>query len=85
MGSHPRRVSGIEVREVDDGFMIHQPDRDRIHHLNHTAVFVFELCNGENSPARIAELLAAAYGLATPPEKEVAEVLDKLRDESLVQ
>jgi hypothetical protein len=85
MGPHPKRASGLEIREVDDGFMIHQPERDRVHYLNHTAVLVLELCNGENSPARISELVGAAYGLAAPPDKEVADVMEKLRDEGLVQ
>jgi len=85
MQSHPQRVSGIEIREVDDGFMIHQPERDRVHYLNHTATLVLELCNGERSLVQIAELVAAAYGLTAPPEKEVAEVLEKLRDEALLQ
>jgi hypothetical protein len=85
MGPHPQRASGLEIQEVDDGFMIHQPERDRVHYLNHTAVLVLELCNGENSPARISELVRAAYGLAAPPDKEVADVLEKLGDEGLIQ
>ena len=85
MGSHPKRASGLEVQEVDDGFMIHQPERDRVHYLNHTAVLVLELSTGENSPARIAELVAAAYGLAEMPETDVTAVLEKLRDEGLVE
>ena len=85
MGSHPQRASRLEVQEVEDGFMIHQPERDRVHYLNHTAVLVLELCTGENSPARIAELVGAAYGLAETPETEVAAVLEKLRDEGLVE
>jgi hypothetical protein len=84
MGSHPRRARDLEVQEVDDGFMIHQPERDRVHYLNHTAVLVLELCTGENSPARIAELVGTAYGLAEVPETDVAAVLEKLRDEGLV-
>lgn len=85
METYPRRVGSVEVQEVDDGFMVHQPERDRIHYLNHTAVLVLELCTGDNPPARIAELVAAAYGLPAPPVQEVADLLDKLRDESLVE
>jgi len=85
MEPNPARASGIEIREVEDGFMIHQPERERVHYLNHTAVIILELCTGENSPARISELLRAAYGLDAPPEAEVVEVLARLRDEGLVR
>jgi hypothetical protein len=85
MEAYPQRATGLDIREVEDGFMIHQPERDRVHYLNHTAVLVLELCNGENSPARISELVRAAYGLAAAPEREVAEVLEKLRDEALIR
>ena len=81
----PRRASGIEIKEVDDGFIIHQPERDRLHHLNHTAVLVLELCTGEHTAARISQLVQSVYALAVPPDDEVAEVLNKLRDEGLIQ
>jgi hypothetical protein len=81
----PRRTSGLEINAVDDGFMIYQPERDRVHYLNHTAILILELCDGENSPAQLADLVRAAFGLGAPPEQEVREVLAKLKDEALIQ
>lgn len=85
MGEFPRRMNGLEINTVDDGFIVYQQDRGRVHYLNHTATLVLELCTGENSPARIAGLVQTAYGLAAPPETEVNELLGKLRDETLIQ
>ena len=86
MGEFPRRLPALEINPVaDDGFMIYRPEQGRVHYLNHTAVFILELCNGENSPARISGLVQAAYGLPTPPEQEVCEMLAKLAEEGLVE
>ena len=85
MEPRPQRTSGIEIKEVDDGFVIHEPGRDRLHYLNHTAVVVLELCTGAHTAARIAQLVQAAYALPAPPDAEVALVLDQLRDEGLIR
>src|SRR5262245_33364043 len=82
---HPRHVDGLDINPVEDGFMIHQPDTDRVHYLNHTAVLILELSNGRNTPARIATLLKNAYGLPQAPEAEVKETLLKMTDEGLIR
>jgi coenzyme PQQ synthesis protein D (PqqD) len=82
---HPRRVDGLEINPVEDGFMIYQPETDRVHYLNHTAVLILEMSNGRNTPAQIATLLQHAYGLSEPPEEEVNETLVKMTDEGLIR
>ena len=82
---HPRRIDGLEVNPVEDGFMIYQSDKDRVHYLNHTAVLVLELCDGQRSAAEIAELVKKAYGLPKLPRKEVDETLAKMTSEGLVE
>src|SRR5258706_15774931 len=81
----PRRVDGLEINPVEDGFMIYRPDEDRVHYLNHTAVLILELSNGRNTPARIATLLQHAYGLPQAPQAEVDETLVKLMEEGLIR
>lgn len=85
MAQHPRRVDGLEINPVEDGFMIYRPEADRVHYLNHTAVVILELSNGRNTPARIATLLKHAYGLPEAPRQEVAETLVKMTDEGLIR
>ena len=85
MAEHPLRADSLEIDPVDDGFMIYQPERDRVHYLNHTAVLVLEFCNGENSPAQLAALVQKAFGLDGPPDREVLEILAKLKDEALIR
>lgn len=85
MAECPKYIDGLEINQVEDGFIIYQRERDRVHYLNHTAVLILELCNGRNSPGEIARLVETAFGLADAPEKEVNELLAKLKDEGLTQ
>jgi hypothetical protein len=81
----PKRVGGLDISEVDDGFIVHQPERNRVHYLNHTTVVILELCTGRHTAAEITELVRRAYHLPEPPEKEVRETLARLSDEGLIQ
>ena len=81
----PARADGVEVNAVADGYVVYDKERDRVHYLNHTAAVVLEFCTGENSPAEIVTILQAAYDLSEPPDGEVAECLQQLRDEGLIR
>jgi hypothetical protein len=83
-GRNPIMASDLEVNEVADGYIVYQPDRDRVHYLNQTAAVVFELCNGRNAEADLPEILRLAWDLPTPPVEEVAECLEALRKEGLI-
>jgi Coenzyme PQQ synthesis protein D (PqqD) len=82
--TNPRRVDGLEITPVEDGFMIYQPDKDRVHYLNHTAVLVLELSDGRRVPKEIAALLQQAYKLNKLPLKEVDEALATMTAEGLL-
>ena len=74
----------LEINAVADGYIVYQPDRDRVHYLNQTAALVLELCNGRNAEADLPELLRLAWDLPAPPVEEVAECLEALRKEGLI-
>jgi hypothetical protein len=80
----PVAAPGLEVNEVEDGYVVHQPDRDRIHYLNATAAIVLELCNGQNDEAALAGLLQCAFDLPDAPADDVAACLVSLRSEGLI-
>ena len=85
MTYYPKRINGLQINPVEDGFMIYQPERDRVHYLNHTAVLVLEFCNGRNLATGLANLVKKAYNLPEAPEAEVEEILAKMEDEGLIQ
>ena len=80
----PKTVGGLEVNAVSDGYIVHQPDRERVHYLNHTAAILLELCTGRTAAADLPELMRLAYNLPEAPGKEVEECLRTLREEGLI-
>lgn len=79
-----RSVDGLDVNEVDDGLVVYDGDRDRVHYLNPTAGVVFALCNGEHPEAELPTRVREVFGTPEPSDDEVAECLAKLRAEGLV-
>jgi hypothetical protein len=85
MQHRPMKNDGLETDEVEDGFVVYQPDRARVHYLNPTANLILELCDGELTADQIAELIAQAFDLAEPPTQEVTEALATLQAEGLTR
>jgi hypothetical protein len=85
VSDRPRRAEEIEINPIEDGLVVYDPRRDRVHHLNPTASVVLELCTGEMDRGEIVSLVQAAYNLDEPPEREVDDCLGKLREEGLVE
>lgn len=80
----PRRVDGLEIEPAADGFVVYQPDRDRVHYLNHTAALVLEMCTGDARAGELPGLLARLYSLPEPPTDDVERALEELLSERLV-
>jgi hypothetical protein len=85
MREHPRRQDGVQLEEVADGFLIHQPEKKRVHYLNRTAALVLEMCDGETGKTEMAAALKELFDLTDPPLSEVEECLDSLRKQGLVR
>ena len=75
----PRRAAGVEIAELPDGLIVRQAGPPRIHQLNNTASAILDLCDGQRTLAQIAEVLAGAFGLETPPLAEAAACVAELR------
>jgi len=84
MSGNPRHVDGLDINAADDGYIIYQPDQDRVHYLNATAVLILELCNGTNSTEEIVDLVKQAYSLPDSPEEMVNDALKQLKAEGLL-
>jgi hypothetical protein len=83
MQHRPRKSDGLETSKVEDGFVVYQADRARVHYLNPTANLILELCDGDLTAAEIAGLIAQAFDLAEPPLDEVEAALATLAAEGL--
>src|SRR3954471_9968846 len=82
--TNPRRVEGLDINPAEDGFIIYQPEQDRVHFLNPTAVLILELCDGSHSIDEIVGLIQEAYGLAEAPVDAVRDALEKMKNEGLI-
>jgi hypothetical protein len=82
---NPVTAPDLEINAVADGYIVYQPDRDRVHYLNQTAALLLELCNGRNAEAELPELVRLAYELSAPPIEEVVGCLETLRKEGLIR
>ncbi len=85
MNEFPKIVEDIEINEVEDGYVIYQKEKDKVHYLNKTAVLILECCTGANSAIQIGRIVQEAYNLPEIPEKEVNDCLNKLHEEGLIQ
>ena len=85
MDKNPQRIEGLDLDETDDGYVIYEPGKDRVHYLNPTAALVLELCNGTNTATGIVELVQQAYGLGEPPAESVEALLTQMKDEGLLE
>jgi Coenzyme PQQ synthesis protein D (PqqD) len=81
----PEPASGIDVHEVEDGFVVFDASTDRVHYLNPTATVVFSLCDGTRTPGEIAALVQSAWELGAPPFDDVDACIVQLRDEGVLR
>lgn len=82
----PQRRQDVIHRSAGRQTLLYDPAADAIHVLNPTALFVWDLCDGQHAPAQIEALLRARFA-ATRPEDvadDVQAVLALFRDEGLL-
>jgi hypothetical protein len=85
MTSLPRGVPGrLEIHESDDGLIVYQESTDRVHHLNHTAAVILELCDGTRTVEEIVRTVGEVFGLKTPPEEQTKACIQRLVSEGLL-
>ena len=84
MSGFPKQVDGLEISAVEDGLVVNDNDRGRVHYLNHTAGLVLTLCDGRTSIEMIAGLLQKQFDLPEPPEQDVRDAIDEFVEEEFV-
>ena len=85
MRSKPQRCAGLQVNRVSDGYVIYRRDAEKVHFLNLTGAFIFELCDGETPVDWMPELVQEAFDLDRPPSEEVQTCLGELSGAALIE
>jgi hypothetical protein len=69
---YPKRRADVRVRVVDGDLVVFDRHQALIHHLNPTARYIWEQCDGTVTVADISHRLAEAFGVA--PQTAAADV-----------
>jgi coenzyme PQQ synthesis protein D (PqqD) len=79
------RRPGLQARLVDDEMVVLDLASGQVHHLNHTASFIWSRFDGKASVAQIGEMVAQEFevdpGVAA---RDVGEVAQRLRGSGLL-
>ena len=85
MTDRPARSADIDISPVADGCIVYDPGTDLVHHLNHTAAMVLELCSGQETVSEIAAFLTELFPSAPDVLAVVTDCVDQLRSLGLVR
>ena len=85
MNKFPKLIDNIEINMVEDGYIIYQSEKERVHYLNNSAVLLLECCTGKNSVEKIESIVQEAFDLPKIPKKEINECLNTLSKEGLIK
>ena len=80
-----KQVDGLDVNEVQDGYVVYQPEQDRVHYLNTTAAVIFEYCDGLQTAEDIVRQVAVAFDVPEARRDEIRFCLENLVKEGLVE
>ena len=81
----PKLIDNIEINMVEDGYIIYQSEKERVHYLNNSAVLLLECCTGKNPVEKIESIVQEAFDLPKIPKKEINECLNTLSKEGLIK
>ena len=81
----PAAKSGLELVESPDGLIVYDETTDRVHHLNQTAAVILGLCDGTQTVDDIAIQVARMFATDEVSPEVIAECLDQLAREQLIQ
>ena len=84
MNQFPVLAKNIDINPVEDGYVIYQHEKGKVHYLNHTAVLILELCTGNNSVETIIQLILETFDLAETAKQGVKDCLTSLEKEGII-
>jgi hypothetical protein len=81
----PLRRGELLDPTTSEGWAVYEPESDSLHVLNDSARAIWELCDGETSPAEMAEAISELTGLDSQDAiHDVESTLSLLRGLGLV-
>jgi hypothetical protein len=85
VSDRPRALDGLEVTEVEDGLVVYDPERDRVHYLNASAAVIFTFCDGARDRESVVEASTRALGPDLIAPGDVEACIAQLEDERVLR
>ena len=79
------QAEGLDVHETDDGLVVYDPGRDRVHYLNETAAAVFVLADPSATISGLVDEVASIWELDEAPTDQVERCVAQLLDEGILR
>ena len=85
--TNPVRKSGITVKDIGGEILLHSSDDKAIHVLNPTAQLIWELCDGEHTPADMASVIEVRFAVQEGHDVlgDVQQTLETFSTKGLLQ
>ncbi len=80
-----KTVDSFDRKEVPDGCVIYDEQREQVHFLNPTAAAILELCEGGSDLRTIVAVMQEAFDLSTSPVVEVEACMASLLAQGLLE
>jgi hypothetical protein len=82
----PRGRGSVLCREVDDGFILYDPGKGKVHSLNPTAAFIWDALDGKLSIRNISESLEEIPGAeGSDTLADVLKTVENFQNEGLLE
>ena len=84
MNDYPKRIDGIEINKVSDGYVVYHTEHDKVVYLNHTAAVLLEACDGQTHIDEIKQIIKDVFELDEVPEDDIKNCMNELIETSLI-
>lgn len=80
----PLMDAALEIAETDDGAVVEDASRGRVHYINRTGAYILSLCDGATDIGAIVRHVQAEFVLAETPAELVRDLLSQFAAENVV-
>lgn len=81
----PHRRDDLQIEEIDGEAIIYDPHNGAVHRFNETTFFIWNGCDGSQTPTDIARALSQAYAIdGDQAASHVHDTIERFRDRELL-
>ncbi len=83
---NPKSKARLLFKELDDGGVIYDPEKEQCHSLNTSSAYIWSLCDGKNSISEIISQIKADFSqFKIDPEEAVNTAIQTFSNLNLLE